>query len=560
MRTISFKNFRRFKNFPEINLGDITLLVGANNSGKSTLIQAILLCENNLRQNISFNLKSQESDYSHLNCPTFKFDGTNWNDVRIKTFQRAVNKEQYQEYILNGNSKVSENNLITFCFAIGYFKFEITIQGNRQYNNEIECEILFLSVEDFLSNYRLEEYYPSHERRFILLKEDINEVDDNRTKFWKSEFSHLVGDVQIAKQLRNGFYNNTIKQIYNLNYEEYYSGEYNLLVYMFDNLLQFAKNTNIKYIRGKYEYSDVDNNGYCYNKAANFISSEENEKSRAFLSTQIEKIYSTKERLKTLTSNNFVEYFKIHFIEQHYFLDATNGNDYVAKTINDYYKAKIKHTDIECKFVKRWLKKLDIGDSFKIKCLGGESFFVELRRNKAHSINLADMGIGSIQIFTLLIRIAYIMRKYKLSIRNNIKCYDDNGKIINLLKGSWIEDFTPMIIVEEPEQNLHPKIQSLLADLFFELSQKYGIKFIVETHSEYLIRKSQAIVKDFAKKNKIKTKEKLDEMNPFKVYYFDSQNEIEPYYKMKYRTDGNFSNEFGPGFYDESTKLLLDIL
>ena len=41
--TIGFQNFRRFPNFPEIELGDITILVGGNNAGKSTLVKAMLL-------------------------------------------------------------------------------------------------------------------------------------------------------------------------------------------------------------------------------------------------------------------------------------------------------------------------------------------------------------------------------------------------------------------------------------------------------------------------------------------------------------------------------------
>ena len=52
----------------------------------------------------------------------------------------------------------------------------------------------------------------------------------------------------------------------------------------------------------------------------------------------------------------------------------------------------------------------------------------------------------------------------------------------------------------------------------------------------------------------------MKENNPFMVYYFDGENEKEPYYPMEYRTDGNFSNEFGTGFFDAATKLLYEIL
>ena len=49
MKSISFKNFRRFADFPEFKFGDITILVGGNNAGKSTLQKALLLVFDNIR-------------------------------------------------------------------------------------------------------------------------------------------------------------------------------------------------------------------------------------------------------------------------------------------------------------------------------------------------------------------------------------------------------------------------------------------------------------------------------------------------------------------------------
>ena len=44
-----------------------------------------------------------------------------------------------------------------------------------------------------------------------------------------------------------------------------------------------------------------------------------------------------------------------------------------------------------------------------------------------------------------------------------------------------------IIIVEEPEVHLHPKLECDLADLLAESSSKYGNQFIIETHSEDLL-------------------------------------------------------------------------
>ena len=50
------------------------------------------------------------------------------------------------------------------------------------------------------------------------------------------------------------------------------------------------------------------------------------------------------------------------------------------------------------------------------------------------------------------------------------------------------------MLLEEPEANLHPAFQSKLADLFSEVAVDYEQQLIVETHSEYMVRKFQYLV------------------------------------------------------------------
>ena len=60
MKAIGFRNFRKFENFPVIDMGDITIFVGGNNSGKSTTVKAIisvLTFLRNARFNASGNAK-----------------------------------------------------------------------------------------------------------------------------------------------------------------------------------------------------------------------------------------------------------------------------------------------------------------------------------------------------------------------------------------------------------------------------------------------------------------------------------------------------------------------
>ncbi len=88
--------------------------------------------------------------------------------------------------------------------------------------------------------------------------------------------------------------------------------------------------------------------------------------------------------------------------------------------------------------------------------------------------------------------------------------------------------------------NLHPRLQSMLSDLFYEvyILSKGNLTFVVETHSEYLIRRTQVLVAEAH----YKVEEELELHNPFKVYYFP-ENGIR--YDMGYRIDGLFNKFFG---------------
>jgi len=100
-----------------------------------------------------------------------------------------------------------------------------------------------------------------------------------------------------------------------------------------------------------------------------------------------------------------------------------------------------------------WCNYLGLGDHINVLDLGKQGRGIELRVNGVHR-DLTTIGVGASQLLPVLVA----------------------GLTVPV--GS-------IVMIEQPELHLHPKVQSRLADFF--LYARPGVKFLIETHSEYLI-------------------------------------------------------------------------
>lgn len=170
-------------------------------------------------------------------------------------------------------------------------------------------------------------------------------------------------------------------------------------------------------------------------------------------------------------------------------------------------------------FINTNLKRFNIGERLIVQRHTDFAVYSLYILKGEKKINLVDIGYGISQFIPILLKIA-----------------------LHVVEGNT------KIVIEEPETNLHPALQSKLADMFNEANQFFKIEFIIETHSEYLIRRFQGIV--------VERKMSPDQL---KMYYFhhpDNIPEGEPQvYPINIERDGALTKNFGKGFFDEAANL-----
>ena len=441
MKQIGFTNFRKFEQFPTLDINDITFIVGSNNSGKSTMVKAIMLVYDNLRSLRSF----QKDD--KWETPKFKFDANKTRDLHIGTFWRA----------LNYRAKERGEESITFVATLNQITYEVEVVSNEDVNDnayETRAPIARITITDHKNKARI--------------------VIDYARKM----LSAVVGIGSTPQTITDNL----------------------------DKFMSFAYNNDI--LNRLYALSSV-------------------------WEGHTEEIKQIIADVLASLGDNYIEYFYAHGVTQKIVYSYEDRNDYIATIIHEYENERSHFNKEEKNFMSYWMTQFGIAKDIKINSVSGSAFSVALFDSQypKEGINLVDIGMGYIQLILLLLKLNTFISRNR---RKNNKA--------------------TLIIIEEPEQNLHPRLQSMLTNLFYEINKVHGIRLLVETHSEYIIRAAQVFVGDYG----YKSQEELSEDSPFSVYYFPETNELP--YDMEFLPTGAFRRKFGKGFFDEAGSLSMTVM
>lgn len=123
------------------------------------------------------------------------------------------------------------------------------------------------------------------------------------------------------------------------------------------------------------------------------------------------------------------------------------------------------------------------------------------------------------------------------------------SQVLPILVLSLLSNSDSTLIFEQPELHLHPKVQTRLADFFISLNT-IDKQCIVETHSEYLINRLRYLV----------AISKGDSLSNNSILYFvEKENSFSKYSEIRINKYGVIK-DWPKGFFDESEKLASKML
>ncbi|MEO7048251.1 MAG: DUF3696 domain-containing protein [Ferruginibacter sp.] len=594
---IGFENFRIFKNRTDMEFRDITVLTGTNSSGKSSVINGIRLIKENYCS-LKFSEIASEFELDSIFDKQFEVGEIIRRYGNLQNFISFKSEKNEFTFSLQEKMRMIDDTVI--------MDFTVQIQDNTLKNGKLirlemkskSTGIIFFSINerkdirdfvgDLKSGSTIQQSYEYHQTRInlwfffenyfkwisthtdIIEKKDLEEAENSimTGKFY--DFLVLwSGDVK-----QEELFSRMVKKVY---------GDYNIesLIKLQTGILKYLSKVHWRY---SVIEMDIDEKkykgglGYLYfDKAQDFIyvnktksglslhdysyrfedelnNSIQTENKLKLMAETVDSIKSEEELIKYLAillrNKSYIptkseKYFYNEFIFHNLnlikkifqpfvnteFVSADRANSERAKSLLDKYDIsrltlklisldKDKREIINA-FLIKWLVEFGIAeDVFFTKNDNSEIFEIFLNKNN-QNIFLADMGFGVSQLLPII-----------------LSCYSENK----------------IVAVEEPETNLHPALQSKLADFFIDAAEQFNIQFIIETHSEYLIRKLQYLT--------AKTDSNLKPEHTV-IYYFYHPDQVpvgeDQVKKIYINDDGSLTDDFGSGFFDEADNIALEL-
>lgn len=415
IKNLTIKNFKCFSETANVEFGKITLLTGANSSGKSSLIYSLLGL-----------LQSSSSPI------TFSPNG------------KYVNMGDYKEIIYNHNLGLNISiNILCDDSDIKGIQTEWTIDKS---NSQPKLFALIIEHKDYTLDVKLNDKSKYH----VCL--NYNQIDQEKQDLFDTVYDILFKSTK----------------------EE--------LPKKFKASLEELKKTTI---HADFDVDDLLN-----------ISLLNNQKGQSKLTMLIRTLINEFDYYKS--SINYISSFRLQpertniELNQYKSLIDVNGEGYLDQILFWYTYKKDTF-----KILKKTLKRLGLVHDIKAKRLTGGRYEIDVKPTSTSVFaSLCDVGFGIPQVLPM------IVADMQLGLASTL-------------------------VVSQPEIHLHPSVQATLGDYFVEQTTLLNKKYIIETHSEYLLNRIRL--------NIVKGKISPEDVKIYHVANVDNHPKL---YQLKFTEEG----------------------
>ncbi|MBF4486689.1 AAA family ATPase [Flavobacterium sp. CSZ] len=498
IRKIGFSNYKAFDN-DSIELKPITILLGANSSGKSSLLQLILLFKQTLNIEGSYE-SALKLNGKYIGLGEIENIFKNRNTDKDLTFSFGLDsaKSSFQLNEITRLKRNIETEIIDLYFD--FLKIEqLSLKSKKEFervrkfrfDDNISINVITEIIKEIK---RIQRKYKNFDLKVSdsydvnihhqLLRDNIQFKDTNFKKFLEIDINEYLDTYKFISEI-----NNHKSGEFDIEFDISYSKKNNNLLVNRISVIQERltlieyhiqkKQGNIKHILRSdiFENRSLDKYRVRFGKNVKFDTlnlipkSDELVETSRFRRTVIENeifcnsilkiFYVFNYRLNHSFNSTRINYISPlrAFPKRYYFLDESNVSNSLDSIDGDNLTETLKKESNVISKVNKWLN--NFGLSVSVEDVKEVIHRLKVNQNGL-SLDITDVGFGISQVLPIIVQ-------------------------------GFLSKDDSITIVEQPEIHLHPMMQAELADLFIDVicntTSKEKKTLLIETHSESILKR-----------------------------------------------------------------------
>ncbi len=509
---LQVKNFKSLRDSGNLELKPITLLVGANSSGKTTLLQTLLVLKQTLESRgltAPLVLKGRYVNLGSFKDIVFRHDTKRNLEISLGLRMPLGALSDRTDKKQSANEREGK---VTLIFRIGYDdkKEVLTHQGVDLISgaSRLSYENKVITVSHGGQKCRFyakeKENEPFASKNFLLIP-DTNMFVEVRDLLRRRV--EIEQDLEVIKKTRENL-ETEIDRARLYSRDKVSKRDRDALDRRQEALETVARDLNEQL--GMFKETMMERTGTL--RALRLCGGGEPSLDQALaLSNLLRRLDEVNSRLQDVLLEDLYYIGPLREYPQRYYVssgelprDVGLRGEYTTDVI---YSDSKSRNELHAR-LQYWLKQTELATNLKLGSIGEGLYALRVSdSNLKIDVNLADIGFGASQLLPIIVQGIYAP------------------------KGS-------VLLIEQPEIHLHPRIQALLGDFFIDMSRR-GKQAIIETHSEHMILRLQRRIAEMKFSS-----------NDLAIYSFEPSKKGTEISKVEMTSEGTI-DRWPKGFFEE---------